>query len=216
MRELYYGDLDSITRLVRQGNPDLEPENGLAVKGGVRFAAREKLTGTGEGFYKRTRNLIEPDYQPRQVGFANIKDAEHYGVNLTTRYQPNQRFTARLNYSYLLARDKKTGFTLLHRPEHYLRTEGEYRSSYFRNQLAPQVRLAAQYQSGARTYHLAAGREKDLPAVVVFDFTALVNILDAVLMFRVENLFDQEYAFADGPTMPGRVYRMGIRWNFWN
>jgi outer membrane receptor protein involved in Fe transport len=168
------------------------------------------------GFYKNNRRMIAVGYQRDTLSLVNIAHTEYYGGNMALTAAPKPGLVLRGNYSYMALLDNKVPGAFYHRPAHYLTGSVTYRTSFYRDKLKPSVTLAVHYQSAAQSYDVENGQEKELAGFTVTNLLCNLQFMDMIIFYSVENIFDQPYAYVYGCPMPGRQFRMGVRWEFWN
>ena len=103
-----------------RGNPDLQPEESRSIEAGIDYSFPE--TGVTAGitlYHTRIRDLIQIVYDPLfNSSSQNLARAEIDGAELYLRYEPTEKITLNLDYSYNDARDSTSGERLPRRPGH--------------------------------------------------------------------------------------------------
>ena len=103
-----------------RGNPDLEPEESSSIEAGVDYSFPHSAVTAGFTLYhSRITNLIQVVYDPLFNSTSeNLARAEIDGAELYLHYEPTEKITLKLDYSYTDARDSTTGERLPRRPGH--------------------------------------------------------------------------------------------------
>lgn len=108
------------------GNPDLLVEKSWGWDAGFEQPFLEKKASFGAAyFHNSVENLIQFTGIPLRA--QNIDKARTQGVELESKYTPNENFEWRVNYTYLDAVDTGTGKRLIRRPWHSGRLGFSYR-----------------------------------------------------------------------------------------
>jgi vitamin B12 transporter len=199
---------DATDRFGFGGNPDLDPEVSRQVELSLHQKLGERQKVTVSAFDNRIRDLItyvvlDPitfDGENQNIQRARIK-----GVELGWAYT-GEAWRARAELTLQDPRDEDTDTRLLRRSREAL--------SIGVNRDVGKLDVGMDL--------VASGNRKDVgfPAVTLGSYT-LVN---ATLRYRVtggltlqgrfENLFDEDYAFAEGYRTEGRTYTIGVRYSF--
>jgi vitamin B12 transporter len=200
---------DSTDRFGYGGNPDLDPE----VSEQVEFSIRQKLGERHQlslaAFDNRIKDLIEYviiDFDTFEGQNQNVERARIKGVELGYNYT-GESWRARAELTLQDPKDETTGEQLLRRSEEAL--------------VVAVNRDVGAFDVGVDI--LAVGDRKDFgfPENVTLDSYTLVNatlryrVNDALtLQGRFENIFDEDYAYAEGYRTEGASYTVGVRYNF--
>ena len=101
-----------------RGNPDLDPEESSSIEAGVDYSFPDTAVTAGITLYhSRITNLIQVVYDPLFDSTSeNVARAEIDGAELHLRYEPTEKITLNLDYSYTDARNSTTGARLPRRP----------------------------------------------------------------------------------------------------
>jgi vitamin B12 transporter len=199
---------DATDRFGFGGNPDLQPE----VSQQVEFSVRQELGGKQQlslsAFDNRIEDLINYvvlDFNTFDGENRNIDRARIKGVELGWSFT-GEAWRARADLTLQDPRDETTGERLLRRAREALS-------------------VAVNRDVGALDVGMdivASGNRKDVgfPAVTLDAYT----LLNATVRYRVnpsltvqgrfENLFDEDYTFAEGYRAEGRTYTIGVRFSF--
>ena len=198
---------DATDRFGFGGNPDLQPELSRQVEFSLRqkFGKRQQLSLSA--FDNRIRDLINYVLDPNTFDGENrnIDRARIKGVEFGWSYA-GEAWRARAELTLQDPRNEDTDTRLLRRSREALS-------------------LAVDRDMGKLDVGVdmvASGNRKDvgLPAATLGSYT-LVNATlryqlndTLTLQGRLENLFDEDYAFAEGYRTEGRNYTIGVRFNF--
>ncbi|HEX6636707.1 MAG TPA: TonB-dependent receptor, partial [Steroidobacteraceae bacterium] len=199
---------DATDRFGFGGNPDLQPEVSRQVELSLRQKLGERQQLTLSAFDNRIRDLInffviDPDTfdgENRNIDRARIK-----GVELGWAMH-GDAWHARAELTLQDPRDETTGERLLRRSREAL--------SVAVNRDVGKVDIGMDV--------IASGNRKDVgfPAVTL-DSYALLNATlryratpQFTLQGRLENLLDEDYAFAQGYRAEGRAWTLGVRYSF--
>jgi vitamin B12 transporter len=199
---------DATDRFGFGGNPDLQPEVSRQVELSLRQKLGERQQFRLSSFDNRIRDLInyfvvDPDTfagENRNIDRARIK-----GVELGWQYH-GESWRARADLTLQDPRDATLDTRLLRRARESL--------SLGVNRDVGRLDLGVDV--------VATGNRKDIgfPAVTL-DSYALVNATARIrvtpqftLQGRLENLFDEDYTFAEGYRAEGRSYTIGVRYSF--
>ncbi|HYJ42626.1 MAG TPA: TonB-dependent receptor [Steroidobacteraceae bacterium] len=200
---------DSTDRFGFGGNPDLGPE----VSEQVEFSVRQKLGARHQlalsAFDNHIDDLIEyvvTDFVTFEGQNQNVERARIKGVELGYNFT-GEAWRARAELTLQDPRDETTGERLLRRSREALM-------------------VAVNRDVGALDVGVdivAVGDRKDFgfPAPVTLDSYTLVNatlryrVNDALtLQGRFENIFDEDYTYAEGYRTEGASYTVGVRYSF--
>jgi vitamin B12 transporter len=199
---------DATDRFGFGGNPDLQPEIARQVEFSVRHKLGERQQLSLSAFDNRIENLINYvvlDFNTFDGENRNVDRARIKGVELGWSFA-GEAWRARADLTLQDPRDENTDERLLRRSRETLS-------------------LAVNRDVGALDLGLdvvASGNRKDFGfPTVTLDAYTLVNAtvryrLNSALTMqgRIENLFDEDYAFAEGYRAEGRTYTIGVRYGF--
>lgn len=184
------------------GNQNLLAETAHGWDASVSQKFGERVEVTVNYFTRDTRNQI--DFDLGTYTYSNLNRTSAEGVEFITAVSPTQALTLSANYTYTEPKDSNTGFDLRRRPRHAFSVRGDY---VWGNGLA--TGATVRYSGGS--YEDAANTVRLDPYVLV-DLTARYPINDTVeLTGRVENLFNEEYATAQGYGVYPRAAYIGVR-----
>lgn len=201
------------------GNPNLKPEKALNFDLGFEME-KDKTFGKITYFHNKVDDLINidtvmsrlPGFPPRVLAtgtYRNIDSATMQGVELEVRQALGGGFSVRGLYTYLDARDGKTGERLAGRPYH----KASLQLSYDDAKHGWNAMLWNDWTAGYR-YGETVGRRtvyKDA-SLSILNFVASKKINDHFSAYLgVDNIFDKE---SDALAYDGRIWRGGVNMTF--
>lgn len=201
------------------GNPNLKPEKALNFDLGFEME-KDKTFGKITYFHNKVDDLINidtvmsrlPGFPPRVLAtgtYRNIDSATMQGVELEVRQALGGGFSVRGLYTYLDARDGKTGERLAGRPYH----KASLQLSYDDATHGWNATLWNDWTAGYR-YGETVGRRtvyKDA-SLSILNFVVSKKINDHFSAYLgVDNIFDKE---SDALAYDGRIWRGGVNMTF--
>ena len=201
------------------GNPNLKPEKALNFDLGFEME-KDKTFGKITYFHNKVDDLINidtvmsrlPGFPPRVLAtgtYRNIDSATMQGVELEARQALGGGFSVRGLYTYLDARDDKTGERLAGRPYH----KASLQLSYDDAKHGWNATLWNDWTAGYR-YGETVGRRtvyKDA-SLSILNFVVSKKINDHFSAYLgVDNIFDKE---SDALAYDGRIWRGGVNMTF--
>ena len=201
------------------GNPNLKPEKALNFDLGFEME-KDKTFGKITYFHNKVDDLINidtvmsrlPGFPPRMLAtgtYRNIDSATMQGVELEARQALGGGFSVRGLYTYLDARDDKTGERLAGRPYH----KASLQLSYDDAKHGWNATLWNDWIAGYR-YGETVGRRtvyKDA-SLSILNFVVSKKINDHFSAYLgVDNIFDKE---SDALAYDGRIWRGGVNMTF--
>ena len=203
------------------GNPNLKPEKALNFDLGFEME-KDKTFGKLTYFHNKVDDLIAIDtvtraipgsgFPPRRLAtgtYRNIDSATMQGVELEARQALGGGFSVRGLYTYLDARDDKTGERLKDRPYH----KASLQLSYDDAKHGWNATLWNDWTAGYR-YEETVGRRtvyKDA-SLSILNFVVSKKINDHFSAYLgVDNIFDKE---SDALAYDGRIWRGGVNMTF--
>lgn len=199
-------------------NPDLKPERALNVETGLRGSPWGGARAQASLFYSRIENLMQrvniiPVSLCNQPGVGaatscaqlqNIAEARHAGVELSLDQTLGGGWTVGGNYTYLDRANRTSTTPLTDTPRNRLFAYASWKPSgrweYQASVDAENGRMVAYGSGNAATYVKMGG-------FALANVKAVYKPLPAwALEVGATNLFDANYALADGYPMPGRMW----------
>ena len=205
------------------GNPNLKPEKALNFDLGFEME-KGKTFGKITYFHNKVDDLINidtvmsrlPGFPPRMLAtgtYRNIDSATMQGVELEARQALGGGFSVRGLYTYLDARDDKTGERLEGRPYHKASLQLSYEdqkhgwNATLWNDWTAGYRYAETVGSG----RMARTISKDA-SLSILNFVVSKKINDHFSAYLgVDNIFDKE---SDALAYDGRIWRGGVNMTF--
>ena len=123
--------------IIVRPNPNIKPENNFTFEFGFNYQLLSNLNFDAAAFNNEYYDFIEPELLVDSLGisfgrFDNISSARIQGFEFDSKYDilPG-KLNLSLSYTYLWARDLKTGKALKYRPRHMLYANIDYKISAF-------------------------------------------------------------------------------------
>lgn len=201
------------------GNPDLGVEESSALELGVKWAARPNLNIESTIFANRVDDWI---------GNTLLKDAPAFGPqNLDRRTISGVDFKLVWDYlrggqagvvSSFLNVSQSEKVKQLQVPEYSIYSYLEYGHPFFEEYVFVRLRVSGRFYGERWGFVYPAGAS--LPVFVsrsplaVADAKVSLVFADATLTISYENLFDRRYELVPGFSMPPRMLRFGVAWEF--
>jgi vitamin B12 transporter len=200
---------DSTDRFGFGGNPDLDPEISEQVELSVRQKLGERHQLSLSAFDNRIKDLIDYviiDFDTFEGQNQNVERARIQGVELGYNYS-NEAWRARAELTLQDPRDETTDERLLRRSRESL--------------MVAVNRDVGAFDVGVDVAAFGDRKDFGFPTAVTLDSYVLVNatlryrVNDALtLQGRFENIFDEDYTYAEGYRTEGASYTVGVRYNF--
>lgn len=206
-------------------NPDLKPERALNLETGLRGTPWGGAQGQVAVFYSRIEDLMQkvnitPVSTCNQGSLVatsctqlqNLAEARHAGVELALQQDLGQGWKAGGNYTGLDRKNRTSSTPLTDTPRNrlfaWLGWQASDRWEYQLSVDAENGRQVAYGSGNAATY-------KRMPGFALANLKAVHHPLQGMdLELGVSNLFDADYALADGYPMPGRMWFANLRQRF--
>ncbi|MCF8238517.1 MAG: TonB-dependent receptor [Saprospiraceae bacterium] len=200
------------------GNPDIQPEKGWAIEGGLQWNLPLKATTALldiQGYYRRVNDWIQ--WTPQSSGFwspENLFHVKSQGLEASLSWKINDwlQYNCRYAFTQSIRQDKDEQLVTHQQQLPYVPEHG------IRQQLYAEVagftfRIRHHWTDAVST--LADG-SASLPAFHLIHLDLARDILwgrqQYLLWIRGENMLDQEYTLVRNLPLPGRQLSIGIRW----
>lgn len=205
------------------GNPNLKPEKALNFDLGFEME-KDKTFGKITYFHNKVDDLINidtvmsrlPGFPPRVLAtgtYRNIDSATMQGVELEVRQALGGGFSVRGLYTYLDARDGKTGERLKGRPYHKASLQLSYDDAKhgWNATLWNDWTAGYRYEETVGSGMMARTISKDA-SLSILNFVVSKKINDHFSAYLgVDNIFDKE---SDALAYDGRIWRGGVNMTF--
>ncbi len=194
------------------GNPDLRPERGWEVQMGFKTAWREENHLVVNFFYRRMRDLIEWEADPRTFKYTvvNKTRAEFVGEELSLIFLPISPLRIGAVYNLLWAEESGKG-PLPYQPFNSLRLWFNFSPRLIDKKLV----LNLWMEGGWRDFRYTE-RGSRLPPTFLLNSTLTISFLDLSVYLKGENLSNIGYQLRNGYPMPPRSFYGGLSWRFWD
>ncbi len=203
------------------GNASLNPETAKSVEIGVELSKFAKPVSGGITIFQRnTANQIDfiscfgqstGICAGRPFGtYDNIARTRAKGLEAFARVRASDKLRFDANYTFISAKNRDTGLTLLRRPKHILNTSVDW--AVF-DQLT--LGAALQFVSSTADVDFQTFARTRLSGRTLAMIRAAAPINDRIELFgRIENLLDTTYETVSGYGVYGRTAHIGIRGKF--
>ncbi|WP_309090092.1 TonB-dependent receptor domain-containing protein [Phenylobacterium sp.] len=190
-------------------NPNLEPEESRGFDAGFEQPLGENVR-LGAAYFRQTiRNLITTN--ATFDSYANIGRARASGVEAFAEARLTPALTARIDYTYVEAKDRDTGLTLLRRPRHRLTAAADWAVTDALSLSATVIHVGS-WIDGDRSFTVPRLKAPDY---TIAHLAGEYRLSDRLTAFaRVENLTDEAYENPVGFERPGRAAFAGLRVRF--
>ena len=138
--------------------------------------------------------------------YENLGEVTRKGVETSVKCSINDFLEIKPSYTYLIAKDERTGSWLSCSPKHRVKFDIRYEPI---QKLA--LRLEAEYVSKQYT---RSDNKESVSDYVVADFKVDFFLKRARLFLKVANLFDKDYFYGDGYPAPPRTWLTGASYEF--
>ena len=197
----------------RYGNPNLNPEKGWSVEGGLRQKLMEGRANIELTLWKtKLDDVIAYDYQWNgsswQGTYVNRDSQTTQGLEMAFAWKFYKNFTLLGNYTYTDSKTDNNGVTT--RTVQIARNTANLGVQY---QLGDKLFLELHgYYSGPR---LRWRGDVEMDSYVRVDFAGRYRFWDGLSVFsRVNNVFDQDIEEGLGYKQPGVYWVVGLEWDF--
>ncbi|HBR97953.1 MAG TPA: hypothetical protein DD979_11330 [Gammaproteobacteria bacterium] len=199
------------------GNPDLEPESSISYQLGLEWLAPNDAMVEAHVFRNDTRDLIETLLDPEAsaetglsiYNYQNFDRTRSDGFESVFRKRWHPSLSTSLSYTYLHAKDRKTGKYLVRRPRHDLKAGVDWR-------FVPSTELVVRVNHQSKEY-VDAENVITSPAFTTLDIKFNHDLsADWQLIGGVNNVTDVQRDFQGQDFRPieGRYVYAGIRFQW--
>lgn len=248
--QLYYRFLNPTSFYQVIGNPNLKPEHSGSWQIGGEYRGFNRKLRFGINFFRNdvvnlidsvslgfltaanraqilAANGIDPSFNPLNnrllFFYKNLSNIYTQGIEADAEIILPKGFLVSGAYTYLDARDKKTGSFLLSRN----RNQGFVKFSYENTRLGFRANLRGSFYSSWIVSRTTNGVETIAPSFQIWDIYAAKSLFKKLEIYgSVDNLFNNQDPntgkFMPNSSTPlpiyraeiGRSFRIGLRWNF--
>lgn len=190
-------------------NPNLEPEESRGFDLGFEQPLGDRVTVGATYFRQTIRNLIQSN--AAFDSYENIGRARASGVEAFAAAQLAPGLSARIDYTYVEAKDRDTGLTLLRRPKHRLTAAADWAATDALTLSATVIHVGS-WIDGDRSFTVPRLKAPDY---TLAHLAGEYRVSDRLTAFaRIENLTDERYENPVGFERPGRAAFAGVRVSF--
>jgi iron complex outermembrane receptor protein len=186
-------------------NPDLRAESAMHYEAAYADQFSGRVSVQVSTFYSRLNNAIQQvnNVQPGVYQFQNTGQAEFYGGDASVKYAVGQTFQIGTQYSYIQRQNlSNPDLNFIDVPNHKVFT-------YVQAELLRRVALIGSMEYNSSRYSTSYGTQAGGFAVA--------NIKASIVLYKfirmeggVNNVFDRNYALAEGFPEPGRNVFMNL------
>lgn len=205
-------------------NPDLRPERSQSEDIGVNVQHGEAWSASATLFHTRWEDKIGVvilNYGiPFTQQYANIGEVESSGVEVESRLQIIEPWSATLNYTYnhsVITRDQTNpewlGNTPSNTPRHRLNAALAYESGDLSGQLRMRT-ISSAFSDDANTVTDAQGYRWEKGAYTVFDAVLVRRFNEMDLTMSIDNMFNRRYTTGFFYLGAPRLIRIESKWRF--
>lgn len=185
-------------------NPDLGME--VADNFSLAFAAKfsKTLNGSITGFHNLLADRITYTYGANGTSsYQNVGSATYTGGDLSLTWHPLDPVKLAFNYTYLEAKDEKSGLDLPAKPRHKGRLDLTY---------SPMDRFSLILTGkGASSSYRNRSNTTRNPGYIICNCKMEYQLEKFDLFMELTNIFDKEYLYVDGLLAPPRAWFAGIQ-----
>lgn len=136
--------------------------------------------------------------------YFNVDESERDGIEFTTRQKWHPLFSTHGSYTYLVARDKSTGLSLLRRPRH----RGSF-SFVFEPRSSLHSSLNFEYQGSRDDIEAETLVRVRQPSFLLVNWAIQLAIKEQHrFSLHLNNVFDKKYESVNGFTSPGTNFML--------
>jgi outer membrane cobalamin receptor len=213
LNELYWKDP------YMSGNPDLVSEKSRQYELGARYT-NDNFNTSASIYQRQTNDMIRWQSDPYTwlTTTVNNMDVATSGIEMTGGIVLWKYFTFDFNYSYCLAKvSSDSNRELNYTPANSANISFSASNIPITKSLLLNLQFNTQYKDRQIVSHPSEwGPGSELPHYLISSQTISLKIRDALLFYKVDNLFNAEYQVRQGYPMPRRSYAFGISMELWD
>lgn len=188
-------------------NPGLGMERATNFSLGASYSPLDWFTLSATAFYNQVNDRITYMRGTDGVGrYENVGETHLSGVDAFLTLKPFAWLVFRPSYTYLEAINDDTGLWLSAKPRHKFKADLQIRP-------IKGLMLGCQGTYSSEVYTNASNTTK-APEYFTMDLRGEYRLDKIRFFFRIDNLLDEDYLYADGYPAPPRTWQVGIGWNF--
>ncbi|KMY68052.1 hypothetical protein AAU61_09580 [Desulfocarbo indianensis] len=188
-------------------NPGLGVERATNYSLGASYSPLDWLSLSATGFHNQVNDRITYMRGNNGVGrYENLGETHLSGVDAFMNIKPVPWLMFRPSYTYLEAVNDDSGLWLSAKPRHKFKADLQLRP-------IKGLMLGCQATYSSEVYTNAANTTK-APEYYTLDLRGEYRVYKARIFFRVDNLLDEDYLYADGYPAPPRTWHVGVGWDF--
>ena len=202
--DLYYSGVANM------GNADLEPEKAISYEIGGKYLS-DNLQSSITVFHRNTTDMIDyskskADTNAKYIAM-NLPQTNTTGIELSVKYNTKFNYlkSIQLSYSYFNHKSDFTDYDFQHK---YSLNNLKHNCNINLNQKLPFdlfINWNLSYQE--RIYDRGNGR-------FITNFQTNIPLKQFSMHINITNLFNENYVNFNGLPMPGRWFKLGIKYNF--
>ena len=188
-------------------NPGLDSEEATNYSLGASITPWSWLCASATVFYNEVKDRITYMRGNDGVGqYENVGEAHLSGVDAFISFTPCKWLVFRPSYTYLEAINDDDGLWISAKPRHKFKADLQVRPM-------DGLMLGCQATYSSEVYTNAANTTT-APDYVTMDLRGEYRLDQARFFFRIDNLLDEDYLYADGYPAPPRTWLAGVGWDF--
>ncbi len=188
-------------------NPDLGMERSVNYGLGLSWRGSRGLGAEVSLFDNEIRDRITYVRGDSGVGqYQNLGETYLRGLDAAFSLRPFKWLEFNPSYTYLEARDRRTGLWLTSKPRHKIKADLILRP-------LPGIMLACHYTYSSQVFTRTDNRETG-PAYHLVNLRGEYRWKRYRLFAELKNLLDQDYYYADGLPAPPRTWQLGLGCEF--
>lgn len=188
-------------------NPNLDSEEATNYSLGASVKPLDWLSASATLFYNEIDGRITYMRGNGGVGqYQNVGEAHLSGVEAFLSFTPYKWLVFRPSYTYLEAINDDSGLWLSAKPRHKIKADLQVRPM-------AGLMFGCEATYCSEVYTNAANTTK-APEYFIVDLRGEYRLDRARLFFRIDNLLDEDYLYADGYPAPPLTWLAGIGWDF--
>ncbi len=164
----------------------------------------ETLSGSLTLFHNRLTDRITYTYGAGGTSsYQNVGTAAYSGGDVSFTWAPFEQFNAKLNYTFLDAKDVDTDLYLPTKSQHRGRVDLTF---------IPLNDLSIIFTGrGASTAYRDRANTTEVPEYCIFDYKMEYRFNQYSVFTQVTNIFNKEYLYVDGLLAPPRAWFVGVQ-----